>query len=134
MRCIVVTPEKTVLDMEATFVALPLYDGELGVAPKHTPLIGRLGVGELRVVQGNDAAASGKPTVRYYVEGGFAEVLNDTVTLLTGHAVPLEQLNATQSRQQLDALLSQPAMPAESVELRDHDAQRLRTQLRLASR
>ena len=46
LKCIVVTPESMVLDQAADFVALPLFDGELGIAPLHTPLIGRLGFGE----------------------------------------------------------------------------------------
>ena len=49
LRVVVVTPEQTVLDAPTDFVALPLYDGELGVAPGHAPMIGRLGYGELRI-------------------------------------------------------------------------------------
>ena len=51
MQCIVVTPEATVLDEPADFVALPLYDGEIGIAPGHAPTLGRLGYGEMRVVR-----------------------------------------------------------------------------------
>ena len=49
---IVVTPEATVLDEQVDFVALPLYDGEIGIAPGRSPMIGRLGYGELRLVDG----------------------------------------------------------------------------------
>ena len=49
---VVVTPERTLFDELVEFVALPLYDGELGVLPGHTPLIGRLGYGELRTRKG----------------------------------------------------------------------------------
>ena len=45
----VVTPERALLDEPADFVALPMYDGELGVLPGRAPLIGRLGYGELRI-------------------------------------------------------------------------------------
>ncbi len=48
LQCVVVTPERTLFDELVEFVALPLYDGELGVLPGRTPLIGRLGYGELR--------------------------------------------------------------------------------------
>ncbi len=41
LQCIVVTPEATVLDEMVDFVALPLYDGEIGIAPGRAPLIGR---------------------------------------------------------------------------------------------
>ena len=51
LQVVVVTPEKTLLDETVDFVALPLYDGELGVLPGRAPLIGRLGYGELRTKQ-----------------------------------------------------------------------------------
>ena len=45
LECVVVTPEETALETPATFVALPLFDGEIGIAPGHSPMIGRLGYG-----------------------------------------------------------------------------------------
>jgi len=82
MQCIVVTPERTLYDQPAEFVALTLYDGEIGVAPGHTPLIGRLGYGEMRIRR------EGQQTDRYYIEGGFVEVFDDVVSVLTQRAIP----------------------------------------------
>src|SRR5262249_1605994 len=65
LRCVVVTPERALVDAAFDFVALPMYDGELGVLPGRAPLIGRLGPGELRTRHGNE-------TNRYFVDGGFA--------------------------------------------------------------
>src|SRR3954453_19481850 len=48
LQCVVVTPEKTLLDETVDFVALPLFDGELGVLPGRSPLLGRLGYGGVR--------------------------------------------------------------------------------------
>ena len=76
LQCIVVTPEATVQDESADFVVLPLYDGEIGIAPSHTPLIGRLGYGEMRIVAGGT-------TSRFYVDGGFAQVSGDVINVLT---------------------------------------------------
>src|SRR5207253_820214 len=76
LQCVVVTPERAVLDEPADFVALPMYDGELGVLPGRAPLIGRLGLGELRLRRGPD-------TRRYFIEGGFAQVRSNVVTVLT---------------------------------------------------
>ena len=64
VRCTIVTPEETVVDSSAEFVALPLFDGELGVGLNHAPMIGRLGFGELRL-------RTGAQETRYYVNGGF---------------------------------------------------------------
>src|SRR5262245_27467471 len=86
VRCVVVTPERIAFDESCSFVALPLYDGELGVLPGRLPLIGRLGFGELRVVQGT-------ATRRFYVEGGFVQVRDDVVTVLTSRAVASEEID-----------------------------------------
>src|SRR5437763_2455271 len=81
LQCVVVTPERTLFDHLVDFVALPLYDGELGVLPGRTPLIGRLGFGELRTKEGTTAH-------RYFVDGGFVQVRDDVVTVLTNRATP----------------------------------------------
>src|SRR2546425_13230024 len=86
VRCVIVTPERAVLDETVDFVALPMYDGELGVLPKRAPLIGRLGYGELRTKKG-------EITQRFFVDGGFAQVRADVVTVLTARAVPAEEIN-----------------------------------------
>ena len=76
LQCTVVTPEQKALDQAADFVALPLYDGEIGIGVDHSPLIGRLGYGEMRLRQGDK-------TSRYYLDGGFVQVLSNQVTVLT---------------------------------------------------
>ena len=96
MKCIIVTPEKTVLSQSATFVVLPLFDGECGILPNHAPLIARLGAGELRIT-GTD-----EKLTQYYVEGGFVEVLGDTVALLTMYALPAKSLNLTEAEAELE--------------------------------
>src|SRR5437763_3184284 len=96
LQCVVVTPERAVLDETVDFVALPMYDGELGVLPGRAPLIGRLGYGELRL-------RSGEQTERYYVDGGFAQVRSNVVTVLTSRAVRAGEINAAAARQALEA-------------------------------
>ena len=102
IKCIVVTPEKTVLSQDATFVVLPLYDGECGILPNHAPLIARLGAGELRIT-GTD----GQQT-QYYVEGGFVEVLGDVVALLTMYAIPAKDLDLTKAEAELEEDMEDP--------------------------
>src|SRR3954470_21264340 len=94
--CVVVTPERAVLDERVDFVSLPLYDGELGVLPGRAPLIGRLGYGELRTRRGG-------ATKRFFVDGGFAQVRDNVVTVLTARAVPAERIDQTAAGQALEA-------------------------------
>ncbi len=127
LQCIVVTPERTVFDQEAEFVALTLFDGELGVAPGRAPMIGRLGCGEMRVRR------EGR-TDRYYVGGGFVEVLADVVTVLTQRAVPAAEIDAAVAQEQLASALGRHAALPEAVAARDRAIQQARAQLRVARR
>jgi len=98
LRCVIVTPEATVLDTPARFVALPLFDGQRGIGHGHAPFIGRLGAGEVRIT-GEQGAGDG--VRRTFVEGGFVEVGHDTVTVITQRAIPAEKLDAAAARADL---------------------------------
>jgi ATP synthase F1 epsilon subunit len=79
LRCVIVTPERAVLDEKADFVVLPMIDGELGILPLHAPLIGRLGNGELRITR-NEAVQ------KWQISGGFAQIRSNVVTVVTSKA------------------------------------------------
>ncbi len=128
MKCLVVSPEKTVLDIEAKSVVLPLIDGEYGVMPKHTPVIARLGAGELRI-EGTDGNVT-----RYYVEGGFVEVLEDVVALLTLVAIPASELNVEQAEKQFQEALSRPSNTPELATLKEERLYHRRARLRMAKK
>src|SRR5262245_6340418 len=125
LQCVVVTPEATALDTPADFVALPLFDGEAGVAPGRAPLIGRLGYGELRV-------RTGRTTKRLYVDGGFVQVADNIVSVLTNRAVPAEKLDTAAVTAQLEAAISRPAAGREELAIRERQILQARGQLRVA--
>lgn len=125
LRVIVVTPEQTVFDVTTDFVALPLYDGELGVAPGHAPMIGRLGYGELRV--GHEPSDQ-----RIYVDGGFVQVAENVVSVLTNRAIPAKKLDASALREAIKLAVSQPAAGDEQIARRDRVVAQARAQLRVA--
>lgn len=115
------------LDEEASFVAVPLFDGELGIAPGHTPLLGRLGFGELRIRQ-----ASGEQS--FYVDGGFVEVVNNSISVLTNRAVPASDLDAAVAREQLASARARKANSEELLEIREKLENQARAQLHIAER
>jgi len=127
VECIVVTPEETALQTPAQFVALPLFDGEIGIAPGRAPLIGRLGHGEMRIREGTK-------TLRYYVDGGFVEVNGDMVSVLTNRAVKAEDLDPEVAEAELEAARKKPANTTELMEIRDRAVAQSRGQLRVARR
>jgi len=127
LTLIVVTPEATVRETHAEFVVLPLYDGEIGIAPGHSAMIGRLGFGEMRVTEGGH-------TERYYVDGGFVQVSDNIVSVLTNRAIPASQLDPAVAAEQLEAARHRPTNTPELEALRERAQMQARAQLRVATK
>jgi len=120
----VVTPERAVFDEPADFIALPLYDGELGVLPGRAPLVARLGYGLLRVQRAGSERF-------FYIDGGFVEVADSAVSVLTPAAIPPHQIDVAAARSRLEeALRRRPSSPAEFA---DRDLQLTRARAQLAA-
>ncbi len=126
IRCIVVTPERTELDREVDQLVLPMYDGELGVMKGRAPLIGRLGFGQLRF--------SDDVSDRYFIDGGFVQVENDVVSILTARAVKTDKLKADEIREELTKALEMPATSPAAQKLKADAVNRARGMLRTARR
>ncbi len=101
IQVIVVTPEKAVLDEHADFVVLPLHDGEIGIQHDHAAFVGQLGPGEFRYTIGGTI-------VRYYIDGGFAQVRTNTVTVLTAKAIKSTDLTPAKAE---EAILAAETLP-----------------------
>jgi F-type H+-transporting ATPase subunit epsilon len=127
MTVTVVTPEETVLVTTSSSVVLPLFDGEVGILRGHAPLIGRLGYGEMRLT-----TATGVITL--YVDGGFVQVADDVVNVMTGRAMPVANINAAAAEAQLQAALVQPTNGEEGIAARQRTLDQARAQLRLAKK
>jgi F-type H+-transporting ATPase subunit epsilon len=126
LRLLLVTPETTLLDLAVRSLRFPLHDGQIGVLPGRAPLVGRLGVGELRLepVEG--------PTRRYLLEEGFVQIKGSVVTLLTSRATPVEQIDASRAQGDLAAALAQ--VPKTEAELAAKERAVLRARQALAVR
>ena len=127
LKCIVVTPEETTVEAVVESVVVPLFDGEMGILPNHGAMIGRLGSGELRLRNGDQVD-------RFFLEGGFIQIADNTVSVLTGRAVPVELLDADEAESQLETALAEPAVGSEQMEARDQLVQQLRARQRVARR
>ena len=128
IHVVVVTPEMTVIDTTARFVALPLFDGEIGIAGGHSPMIGRLGYGEMRIV------SEDKSTERYYIDGGFVQILDNVATVLTNRAVAAVELDVEVAQEQLSEVLKRPAAGDEEIAVRQRLSRQARGQIRVARR
>nr|WP_315481887.1 F0F1 ATP synthase subunit epsilon [uncultured Undibacterium sp.] len=78
----VVSAEESIFSGEAEFVALPGESGELGIYPKHTPLITRIKPGAVRIKIAGQAEDE-----FVFVAGGILEVQPDSVTVLADTAI-----------------------------------------------
>ncbi len=83
----VITPERQVVQAEASEVILPAHDGQLGVLRDRAPLMCELGVGTLRYT------ANGV-SEQVFVDGGFAQVNDNVVQVLSPHALRSNEVNA----------------------------------------
>ncbi len=82
-----VSPERLVLSAEVDMVVVPGADGDFGVLPGHAPLISNVRPGVISVY--NDRVIE----ARVFVAGGFAEVSNSRLTVLTEDAVALDEID-----------------------------------------
>ena len=128
MKCVAVTPERTVFEREVEFVVVPLYDGEYGVGKDHSPVVGRVGAGELRLTLTDNSVE------RWYVEGGFVEVVDNVVSLLTNRAYPLEELDLNDAKREFEAACALPSNAPELMEIRNEALERARAKLRAAEK
>ncbi|MCH2241737.1 MAG: F0F1 ATP synthase subunit epsilon [Aquabacterium sp.] len=92
----VVSAEESIFSGEAKLVALPGEAGELGILPKHTPLITRIKPGAVRI----ERADNGEEEF-VFVAGGILEVQPDCVTVLADTAIrgkDLDEAKATEAK------------------------------------
>jgi F-type H+-transporting ATPase subunit epsilon len=98
----VVSAEESIFSGEARFVALPGEVGELGIYPRHTPLISRIKAGSVRI-----ELADGREEF-IFVAGGILEVQPNRVTVLSDTAVrgkDLDEEKANEARRAAEEAL-----------------------------
>ena len=92
----VVSAEESIFSGEASFVALPGESGELGILPRHTPLITRIKAGAVRIKRADNGEEE-----FVFVAGGILEVQPGTVTVLADTAIrgrDLDEAKATEAK------------------------------------
>src|SRR4029453_3007447 len=88
LRLEIVTPEEKIYSEDVEMVTLPGSEGELGVYPKHVPLLTTLVPGELRVLKdGRESSIA--------IGEGFVEIKADAVSVLTDMALESEKIDIT---------------------------------------
>lgn len=117
-HCSIVTPTKSVLDDDVTYVSLPAWDGQQGIMAGQSPVLTKLGIGALRL----DFPEGGSRW--FLIENGFAQVQNDTVTLLTEAATPAETISMSEADAELAEANARVAESSSDREQVERDQQR----------
>ena len=94
----VVSAEESIFSGEAKFVALPGEAGELGIYPRHTPLITRIKPGAVRIIR-----ADNDEEEFVFVAGGILEIQPDLVTVLADTAIRAHDLDEAKASEALKA-------------------------------
>jgi F-type H+-transporting ATPase subunit epsilon len=100
-----VTPERALASEDVDELQLPGEDGSFGVLPGHAPLLAALRTGEMWYRKGREVFHA-------FIDGGFAEVLPDRVSIMAQVAERAEDIDlarAEAARRRAEELLSQPA-------------------------
>ena len=98
----VVSAEESIFSGAARFVALPGESGELGILPKHTPLITRIKPGSVRIEKADGSEEF------VFVAGGILEVQPNVVTVLSDTAIrgkDLDEAKASEARKDAEEAL-----------------------------
>lgn len=94
-HCTIVTPTQEAFNGDATYVSFPAWDGQYGMLRGLAPLLSSLAPGCLRI----EAQEGGSR--RFLIEGGFAHVDGNELTLVTEGAIPAEQLHLEEAQAEL---------------------------------
>ena len=128
LKLTIVSPERELYSGEVDIVLAPGIEGQLGILPKHAPLITQLAEGELCVRVGTDE--------HYFaIHGGFMHVLPDAVTVLANVAERADEIDVERAeaarRRALDLLTR---APPEERRLTEVALRRSQVRLRAARR
>lgn len=82
LKISLISPEAVLFEGEAAMVVAPAHDGEVGILEHHAPMMTLLGTGALRL-------SGGGADRGFNVEGGFLQVVDDVVRIVTEKATPV---------------------------------------------
>jgi len=109
-RLEIVTPQKKVFSENVDFLVAPGSEGELGILPKHAPLITSLNIGIMRVEQD-------KKYTRIVVTGGFMEVRDNRVTVLANAAERADEIDVQRAEAARQRAEERLASKSEDIDL-----------------
>ncbi len=131
LRLEIVTGERLVFSDEVDMVIAPGVDGQLGILPKHAPLLTALSIGELRVKKGQEELS-------FAIGGGFMEVYKDKVIVLADTAERAEEIDIARAeearRRALESLKERGRLSREEFAQAEARLRKAVTRIKVAQR
>ena len=93
-----VSPEASIVSSEVEMVLIPGIDGDAGILPNHSPFMTTLrqGIVEVTFEEGN--------VKKYLVEGGFADITQDKMTILAENSLNLSDSDINTLKNEIDII------------------------------
>jgi F-type H+-transporting ATPase subunit epsilon len=113
IELVLVSPARPIFEGTAQWVTVPAWDGQLGIWPRHAPLVAALGSGLLRIGQ------EGGEVARFAVRGGFLKVSGNRVTVLVDQAEAEKDAREAEARRELEETLEALRHPSSDEELEE---------------
>ena len=110
MQLEIVAAEENIFSGEAEFVVLRSEGGELGILPRHAPLLAKLVPGAVRII--ND---EGKKEESYFVSGGMVEIQPNMITVLADTVMRASDLDEKAAHEAMERAKSTLADPARKM-------------------
>ena len=127
LTLVLVTPEKTLFDRPVASIRVPMFDGSAGIYPHRAPLVGRLGVGELKL-NGTDGQSES-----YFIEGGFVQVKGSQVSVLTSAATPVSEISRAAAAEEFENARAEKASSEEEMAALERRLERARKLVSMAT-
>ena len=128
LSLVLVTPERTLFDRPVASIRVPMFDGSAGFYPGRAPLVGRLGIGELRLTEATGAVES------YFIDGGFVQVKGSVVSVLTNAAITTSELSRKAAVAKIDEANAEKTKTDAEFAASSRRLEKARKMLALASR
>ncbi len=107
----IATPERLLAREKAVSAQIPAKEGYIGMLPGHAALLSELGIGALTFVTADNQQQS------FAIKGGFLEILNDNVRVLTDQAEKSHEIDATQAEKDLRQAQQEMLNPALGMDI-----------------
>ena len=93
-----VSPEASIVSSEVEMVLIPGIDGDAGILPNHSPFMTTLrqGIVEVTIEEGN--------VKKYLVEGGFADITQDKMTILAENSLNLSDSDSNTLKNEIEII------------------------------